>query len=75
MNEEIDEFMRKLLKNYEIWKQTRDEAVANDIEVQFSFLRVMIGDSFNDLRAFARAENEVSLFIDEIEKSKKKEVK
>ena len=73
MNNEIDEFMRKLLKNYEIWKQTRDEAVAHDIEVQFSFLRVMTGDSFNDLRAFARAEKEVSEFLDDIQK--KKEVK
>ena len=70
MKEEIDEFMRKLIKNYEIWKQTRDEAVAHDIEVQFAFLRVLIGDGFNDLRAFTRAEKEVAEFLDKIEKEK-----
>ena len=72
MNEEIDEFMRKILKNYEIWKQTHDEAVAHDIEVQFAFLRVLLGERFDDLRAFTRAENEVSSYLDGIEKKKQK---
>ncbi len=75
MKEEIDEFMRKLLKNYDMFRKTPKEDIAHDMEVQFSFLRVLLGNGFNDLRAFTRAEKEVAEFLDEIEKAKKKGVK
>jgi len=71
MNEEIDEFMRKLLKEIDAFKQKPDEKTAFDIEVQLSILRVLIGDGFNDLKAFVRVEKEVSEFLDCNEKKKK----
>ena len=67
MKEEIDEFMRKLLKNYDMFKKTPKEDIAHDMEVQFSFLRVLLGNGFT----FALSQEPKRKWLNSLTKSKR----
>ena len=68
-DEQTDAFLRKIVKNIEIWNERRDLGLAREIEMQLTLLKAMIGSSaFGELKSFARAEREVTKFMDSEEK-------
>lgn len=67
---DIDTAMDSVLKQIELWEETKTREVAARLQLTLTILKMLVGiEKFDELPAFSRYLNEVTNFIRECQKA------